>query len=136
MDLSVLIAIVPPIITALFAYLIARKRNILTEKINRAKMDADAQVQALTIVRGIINDLRGEWQESNNRCLHELEKTKEEFKQQITELRNENEKLTEKIKENEELIISLRSEIVTLRKTLALYEEEIARLKKSGGYEV
>lgn len=126
LDLNVIVTIVPPILTAVFAYLVARKRNLITERISRAKVDADVQAQALTIVGGVMNDMR------------------EDFHKEITSLKAENVKLKEEIDENsarlltlqrqliasDELVASLKSEISTLRKTVGLYEQEIARLKK------
>ena len=125
-DFSIIITIVPPLITAGFAYLIARKKNVVTERINRAKVDADVQTQALGIVREVMNDMR------------------EDFHREILSLKEDNKKLKQEIEENnihlqtlqtqliasDELIETLRSEISTLKKTLTFYEEEIARLRK------
>lgn len=127
LDVNVLITILPPILTAVFAYLIARKRNTVSERINRAKIDADVQTQALQIVRGVMNDMR------------------EEFKREIEALRSENTTLKKEIEENtnrlvvlqkqlvasDGLVETMRSEISALKKTLALYEAEIDRLRKS-----
>ena len=125
-DFSIIITIVPPLITAGFAYLIARKKNVVTERINRAKVDADVQTQALGIVREVMNDMR------------------EDFHREILSLKEDNKKLKQEIEENnihlqtlqtqliasDKLIETLRSEISTLKKTLTFYEEEIARLRK------
>jgi chromosome segregation ATPase len=125
-DLSIIVTIVPPVVTAIFAYLVARKKNIVSERISRAKVDADIQSQALNLVRGVMNDMR------------------EDFHREITSLKEENEKLKEEMEDNksrvqnlekqlvasDELIETLRSEISTLKKTLTFYEEEIARLRK------
>jgi chromosome segregation ATPase len=126
LDVNVLITILPPILTAVFAYLIARKRNIVSERVNRAKIDADVQTQALQIVRGVMTDMR------------------EEFKREIDVLRAENKTLREEIEENkdrlmilqkqlvasDELVETMRSEISALKKTLTVYEAEIERLRK------
>jgi chromosome segregation ATPase len=126
-DLSIIVTIVPPIVTAAFAYLVARKKNIVSERITRAKVDADVQTQALNLVRGVMNDMR------------------QDFHREITSLKEDNQKLRQEIEENssslqilqkqlvasDELIETLRSEISTLKKTLTFYEEEIARLRKN-----
>jgi chromosome segregation ATPase len=126
LDVNVLITILPPILTAVFAYLIARKRNVVSERVNRAKIDADVQTQALQIVRGVMTDMR------------------EEFKREIDVLRADNKSLREEIEENkdrllilqkqlvasDELVETMRSEISALKKTLTVYEAEIERLRK------
>jgi chromosome segregation ATPase len=125
-DSSIIITIVPPIITAIFAYLIARKKNVIAEKINKSKVDAEIHNQAFTIVRGVMNDMR------------------EELRREISDLRKDNDKLKEKVEENyskieslieqcmisDKLVETLRSEIATLRATIKTYEDEIVRLKK------
>ena len=58
--MGIIITIIPPILTAIFAYLIAWKRNIISEKMDKAKLDADIQSQALTIVKSVMNDMREE----------------------------------------------------------------------------
>ena len=127
LDVNVILTILPPVLSAVFAYLIARKRNTISERVNRAKVDADVQIQALQIVRGVMTDMR------------------DEFKQEIENLRNENKTLKQEIEENtsrltllqkqllasDELVETLRSEISTLKKTLALYEVENERLRKN-----
>jgi hypothetical protein len=127
LDVNVLITILPPILAAVFAYLIARKRNAASERVNRAKIEADVQTQALQIVRGVMNDMR------------------DEFKREIDALRNENKSLKYEIEENksrlvvlqkqlvasDELVETMRSEISALKKTLAVYEAEIERLRKN-----
>jgi chromosome segregation ATPase len=124
MDLSLIITIVPPFLTAATAYLIARRKYAISQKISAAKFESDAQNQALIIVREVMHDMR------------------EDFRKEIDDLKLENKKLGEiteqnkrRIKDledqlnaNDILIESLRSEISTLKKTISLYEQEIQRL--------
>ena len=126
LDANVLITILPPVLTAVFAYLIARKRNAVAERVSRAKVDADVQTQALQIVRGVMTDMR------------------DEFKREIDTLREENKALKFEIEDNksrlmglqkqllasDELVDTLRSEISALKKTISVYELEIERLRK------
>lgn len=128
-DASILVTIIPPIVTGVFAYLIARKKNAITEKLNKAKVDAEIQTQALTIVRGVMNDMR------------------DEFKREIASLKEENEILSKKASDNEEnikslnqqlqasekLIATLRSEIDALQLTIKIYEGELNRLRGNDG---
>jgi chromosome segregation ATPase len=127
-DSGILITVVPPILTGVFAFLIARKKNIITEKVSRAKIDAEIQTQALTIVRGVMNDMR------------------DEFRREIASLKVENERLRVKVEDTEkdirglhvqlrvsdELVANLKGEIATLRSTIKIYEDEIVRLKQLG----
>lgn len=62
---SSLLLIVPPIVTASFAYLIAKKKNIISERMNRAKIDSESQSQALDIVKGVMVDMRNELHREN-----------------------------------------------------------------------
>lgn len=126
LDINVIVTVLPPILTAVLVYLVARKRNIITERMGHAKVDADIQAQALSIVRGVMNDMR------------------DDFQKEISSLKNENAKLKEEVEGNslrlqilqkqliasDELVATLRSEISTLKKTLSIYEEEITRLRK------
>ena len=126
LDVNVLITVLPPILAAVFTYLLARKKNTISERVGRAKIDADVQTQALQIVRGVMTDMR------------------EEFKREIDVLRNENKTLRYEIEENkgrlivlqkqlatsDELVETMRSEISALKKTLNVYEAEIERLRK------
>lgn len=126
-DLSVIITIVPPIVTAAFAYLVARKKNLVSERINRAKVDADVQTQALNLVRGVMNDMRDDF----HREIDSLKVENQKLKAEIDENRSRVQSLEKQLVASDELIETLRSEISTLKKTLTFYEEEIARLRKS-----
>lgn len=126
LDINVIVTVVPPILTAVFAYLIARKRNIITERMGRAKVDADIQAQALNIVRGVMNDMRDDFQKEISSLKTENAKLKEEVEENSLRLQT----LQKQLIASDELVATLRSEISTLKKTLSIYEEEIARLRK------
>lgn len=124
-DTSILITIVPPIVTGVFAYLIAVKKNRISEKVSKARVDAEIQTQALTIVRGVMNDMR------------------DEFRREVAHLKEENDRLREQVEANErniqnlvtqlqasdKLVATLQTEINALQSTIRVYEEEIDRLK-------
>lgn len=123
---SIIITIIPPIATGIFAYLIARKKNVIMERLNKAKLDAEIQTQALTIVSSVMNSMRDEFRreidglkEENNR----LRKLVDDNGEKITNL-------TAQLSASDQLVESLQSEIAALRNTIRVYEEEIARLKK------
>lgn len=126
-DLNIIVTIVPPVVTAVFAYLVARKKNIVTERINRAKVDSDVQAQALNLVRGVMNDMR----EDFHREMTEMKDENQKLRVQIDENKSHIQSLQRQISVNDELTETLRSEISTLKKTLSVYEEEITRLRKS-----
>lgn len=126
LDLNILVTIVPPVVTAAFAYLVARKKNLVTEKINRSKVDADVQTQALNLVRGVMNDMRDDF----HREIKSLKEENQKLKQEIEENSSRLETLQNQLTASDELIETLRSEISTLKKTLTFYEAEIERLRK------
>lgn len=125
-DLSIIVTIVPPVVTAVFAYLVARKKNLVMERINRAKVDADVQTQALNLVRGVMNDMRDDF----HREIMSLKVENEKLKAEIEDNKSRVQSLEKQLIASDELIETLRSEISTLKKTLTFYEEEIARLRK------
>ena len=112
------LAAVPSIISAAFAYLIARKRNIVSERVNKSKIDADAQVQALNIVRAVMDDMR-----------KELKSEIEDVKNENQQLRVKLDSLQSQLEASDELISTLRNEIASLHATIKLYEQEIHRLQ-------
>jgi peptidoglycan hydrolase CwlO-like protein len=126
LDWSIIVTIVPPVITAAFAYLVARKKNLVAERINHAKVDADIQTQALNLVRGVMNDMREDFHREVTSLKEENQKLQKEIDRNNTHLQD----LQRQLAANDELIKTLRLEILTLTKTLAIYEGEIARLKK------
>jgi len=127
LDINVILTVVPPLLTAIFAYMLARKRSVIAERMGRAKVDADIQAQALTIVRGVMNDMRDDFQKEISSLKTENAKLKEEVEENTTRLQT----LQKQLIASDELVATLRSEISTLKKTLSIYEEEIARLRKS-----
>ncbi len=118
MDVGIIITIIPPILTAIFAYLVAWKRNIISEKMDKAKLDADIQTQALTIVKSVMNDMREELR-------HEIEilrKEKDDLKVQLDITVNQIRDLRNQLESSEELIVALKSQIGVLQNTIKVYE--------------
>lgn len=125
-DASIIITIVPPIVTGVFAYMIARKKNTISERINKAKVDAEIQNQALTIVRGVMNDMREEF----HREIGNLRKENQELKEKVQENERELDTLRDQLKASDKLVETLQSEIASLQNTIKTYQDEISRLKK------
>lgn len=122
---SSLLLIVPPIVTASFAYLIAKKKNIISERINRAKIDSESQSQALDIVRGVIVDMRNELHREMDILRNENESLKHEIRANQSMISSINIQLSA----NDDLIFTLKSEIAILKSALKIYQEENERLK-------
>jgi len=118
MDMGIIITIIPPILTAIFAYLIAWKRNIISEKMDKAKLDADIQSQALTIVKSVMNDMR----EELRREIEVLRKEKDALKIQIESSEIQIKDLRTQLEASDEIIIALKSQISILQSTIKLYE--------------
>lgn len=125
MDINAILLIIPPILTAVFAYLIARKKNIITERISKAKIDSEIQTQALTIVEKVMGEMRAELR----REIDELRRENEELKKAISESESKLESLQHQLEASNQLVSILRSEIRTLQAALAMYKEENTRLK-------
>jgi uncharacterized coiled-coil DUF342 family protein len=125
MDINAIILIIPPIITAIFAYLIARKKNIISERIGKAKIDSEIQTQALSIVDKVMGEMRIELR----REIDELRKENESLKKTIVDSQTRIESLESQLDESDHLVSILRSEISALKAALAMYKEENTRLK-------
>ena len=113
-----IIAAIPTAITGVVAFIIGKRQNASTERVTKARAEADVQIKALDIVKGIIQDL------------------KDEFLRELKVLKSENEELKNSIKELEAQLVAssqltetLRGEINSLRNTLKTYQEENERLK-------
>lgn len=125
MDINAILLIIPPILTAVFAYLIARKKNIITERISKAKIDSEIQTQALSIVEKVMGEMRAELR----REIDELRKENEELKKAINDSQSKIESLQNQLEASNQLVAILRSEIGTLQAALTMYKEENTRLK-------
>lgn len=124
-DTNAILLIIPPIFTAIFAYLIARKKNIITERISKAKIDSEIQTQALSIVEKVMGEMRTELR----REIDELRKENECLKKAIGESQMKIDSLQNQLEASNQLVSMLRSEIGTLQAALAMYKEENNRLK-------
>lgn len=123
-DSSIIITIIPPIVTGVFAYLIAKKKSTLAERINKAKVDADIQSQAFSIVKGVMNDMRDEFK----REIEALKEENEVLRKQVSTNDKKIQDLTDQCKASDKLVETLQSEIGALRLTIKVYEKEIERL--------
>lgn len=125
-DASIIATIVPPILTAAFAYLIARKRNIVSERISKAKIDSEIQTQALTIVRGVMTDMRDELR----REIDDLRKDNDKLRKEVDENKTKIDGLQTQLTASDVLVSTLKAEIATLQATVNFYESELTRLRK------
>jgi peptidoglycan hydrolase CwlO-like protein len=126
LDGSALITILPPLVSAFFAYLVARKRNTISERVNKAKINADIQSQALTIVQGVMNDMKEEFKKE----IEGLRKENKELRDELDDAQEQIHTLMTQVSASDQLVASLKSEIASLRSTIAIYEAEINRLRK------
>lgn len=124
-DTNAIVLIIPPVLTAAFAYLIARKKNIISERLNKAKIDSEIQTQALTIVEKVTSDMIKGLQ----REIDDLKKENEDFKHEIRDSKARIESLETQLTASDQLVAMLRSEISTLQAALSMYKEENSRLK-------
>jgi chromosome segregation ATPase len=124
-DINAIIIIIPPILTAAFAYLVARKKNIITERIGKAKIEFEVQVQALSIVEKVMAEVRIELR----REIDDLRKENESLKKVIVDSQIRIDSLESQLDINNQLISTLKSEIAALQIALSMYKEENIRLK-------
>jgi flagellar motility protein MotE (MotC chaperone) len=124
-DSGALISILPPVLAAVFAYLVARKKNLISEKISSSKIDSEIQSQALVIVRSVMADMRDELRVE----IDILRKEKDALKKEIHEHKSKIENLQNQFIVSNELAASLRSEVSTLQAALNLYKSENERLR-------
>lgn len=127
LDINAAFLIVPPVVTATFAYLIARKKNIVTERLGKVKIDSEIQSQALTIVRGVMNDMRDEFR----REIDSLKQENISLKEEVDANANKIETLQVQLTASDLLVATLKSEINTLQSAIKMYQEEIARLRRT-----
>ena len=125
LDTNAIILIIPPIITAAFAYLIARKKNLITERISKAKIDSEINIQALNIVEKVTGDMRLELR----REIEELRKENENLRASMRDSQHRIESLESQLEASDKLVSTLRSEIISLQTALSIYKEENIRLK-------
>jgi len=116
---------IPAIITGVAAYLIAVKKTNSSEKKQKAKSDAEVQLQALNIVKGVIDTMKAEF-------LREIEG----LNARIDELISENVKLKKSMADLDAQLVTsgklsatLQEEITSLQRSLMAYKEENDKLK-------
>jgi peptidoglycan hydrolase CwlO-like protein len=128
MDISVLLTVVPPVLTAVSAYLIASRKYAISERINKAKLETETQNQALIIVRGVMHDMC----EDLRKDIESLKRNNMLLQEEVDENKKKINDLESQLRTSHDLIDVMKSEILTLKKTIALYEEQIMRLQGAG----
>jgi methyl-accepting chemotaxis protein len=131
-DTNTIITVVPPIITGAFAYFIASRKKQSEERINKAKTDADTQNQALIIVRGVVDDMRNEFRREIDNLKSDndrLRSDNDKLEEKVMVCNNTILSLSQEIKTQNENVIQFHSEVASLKATIKVYENELARLK-------
>jgi len=124
-DINAIILIIPPILTAAFAYLVARKKNIINERIGKAKIDAEIQSQAFSIVEKVMSEMKIDFR----REIDNLRKENEILKNAIVESQTKIKSLELQLDASNQLVSTLKAEIASLQAALSIYKEENRRLK-------
>jgi len=116
---------IPAVIAAIAAYLIAVKKTNSSEKKQKAKSNAEVQLQALDIVKNVIETMKTEF-------LREIEG----LNVRIDELISENVKLKKSMADLDAQLVTsgklsatLQEEITSLQRSLMAYKEENDKLK-------
>jgi predicted RNase H-like nuclease (RuvC/YqgF family) len=113
-DGNIFITVIPPVFAAIIAYAIARIKSNAAERIQRAKIESDADGRAMNMVKSIVEDMRSE------------------LKAEIASLRVENtenkleiENLRKRLRESAELQDAMKLEIASLKNTIQWYERRL-----------
>jgi sensor domain CHASE-containing protein len=125
-DGNILITIVPPIVTALIAYGMALVKSRSHERIQRAKIEAEVDNKAMEMVRSVMEELRQELKAEIN-LLREENKM---LRKEANTNREEIERLRQRLRDSDILQDSMKSEIVSLQKTIQWYEQ---KFRDAGG---
>lgn len=123
-DGNILITIIPPIFAALIAYAIARIKSSANERIQKAKIEAEVDNRAMTMVKDIMEEMRKELK-AEIAVLREENKV---LKESAENNRDEIENLRKRLRESSELQDAMKVEIASLKSTIQWYER---RLKES-----
>jgi len=129
-DGNILITIIPPIFAALIAYAIAKINTGAKERIQRAKIEAEADHKAMQMVKAVMEDVRTELK-------NDIKSLKEEnvrLKDLINVSKEEIESLRSRLRESSEHQNEMKIEIASLRNTIQWYEKRLseAESKNSG----
>lgn len=109
-----LLNIIPPVAASILAFLVATKRA----KIQYANTISNIQYKAIEIVSAAEQKMRSEIREELNHVRVENEKLREDLRL-----------LYRKLEDSEELIRTLRAEILSLRSLVDTYKEQINAMK-------
>lgn len=123
-DGNILITIVPPIFAAVIAYGIARIKSGANERIQRAKIEAEVDNRAMTMVKDIMEEMRKELKAE----IAVLREENKALKESAAQNRDEIENLRKRLRESSELQDAMKIEIASLKSTIQWYER---RLKES-----
>jgi chromosome segregation ATPase len=123
-DGNILITIVPPIFAAVIAYAIARIKSGANERIQRAKIEAEVDNRAMTMVKDIMEEMRKELKAE----IAVLREENKALKESAAQNRDEIENLRKRLRESSELQDAMKIEIASLKSTIQWYER---RLKES-----
>lgn len=112
--MELLATIIPALLTMIVTYIIANRRV----RLQQAKLMTDMQVRAIEAVTKAESEMRKEIWEELEKCQIDGNKIKEE-----------NQKLHKDLDHSNTLVETYKEEIILLKKTNQLSEEEIDRLK-------
>lgn len=120
------VLIIPPLLTAVFTYIVAAQRA----KIKQAQVMAEIQSNAIKVVAEIEDRLRKELKSDLEIEKKELERKYDDLKKENDVLRNQVSDFQGQLSASDHLIKALKDEILALKSTIDLYRSEMARNKK------
>lgn len=120
-DGNILITIVPPIFAALITYAIARIKSGASERIQRAKIEAEVDTKAMEMVKSIVDEMRAELKAE----IAVLREENKNLQQIVRDNRGELENLRTRLRESSELQDAMKLEIASLKNTIQWYERRL-----------
>ena len=120
-DGNILITIVPPIFAAIIAYAIARINSGAKERIQRAKIEAEADHKAMEMVKSVMEDVRTELKND----IKDLKEENAKLRGLINDSKEEIESLRKRLRESSEHQDAMKIEIASLKNTIQWYEKRL-----------
>jgi predicted RNase H-like nuclease (RuvC/YqgF family) len=126
-DNGFLITIIPPIFAAIITYAIAKVKSGASERVQKAKIEAEINHKAMEVVKSVVNDLKMELRLEIN----SLKRENESLKLDIMKGKEEIEALRRKLELSSQIQNSLNVEISSLKSTIKWYEKKSKQTDKS-----
>lgn len=125
-DGNLLTIILPPLFAAVVAYAIAKVKSNAHVRIQQAKLEAEIDSKAMEMVKNIVDTMKNEMKEE----IQNLKKDNESLHIAINNSKEEIESLRQRLRASSELQDAMKQEIISLKNTIQWYETKLRELDK------